>query len=102
MTVAEFIEARLDDDETGARMMMQREADLLQPRAEFFGSRLGELVLRQVTAIRAILALYTDGDGCVAHGPDYGDAMGQVVEAMASVWSDHPDYQPGRPWEWKP
>jgi Family of unknown function (DUF6221) len=93
MGLAEFLAARLDEDQAGARFMRDREARGLQSRADFMGSPLAERMLREVEAKRKILKLleaaetYDDKSLGVA-------TLRMVAKTFATVWSDHPDYDP--------
>jgi hypothetical protein len=94
MTLAEFLAARLDEDEAAAK-------------AVTFRSRFTARVLREVAAGRKILAYGQEAqaklDRAVAHPEDFapGDAGLYVGKAAASrmamrhlaaIWSDHPDW----------
>lgn len=109
MDLAEFLAARLDDEE--ARVSGNSEWGDAHGDCYECGTNQAR-VLRQVTAIRAILEAwqaqsgYSLPDG-VADGRDpdeamrdeaVKDALEDVVRELAAIWSDHPDYQDA----WKP
>ena len=101
MTLAEFIAARLDEDEAAAKADSIYFGPYPQSVGEFEGWLViqEERVLREVAAKRAILALAAVE---VAYGRevdyDVRDALDVVLRHLAAVWSDHPDYRQ----EWKP
>jgi hypothetical protein len=91
--LAAFVAARLDEKE---RRPVDTPGD--------------EVALCEVKAMRSILDLYAQtlaitqaGPGAIC-GRDYMDAQRELAplraaaEALAAIWSDHPDYRP----EWKP
>lgn len=86
MDIAEFVKARLDEDE---RYLKSNRHHLWTERP-----------LREVAAKRAILAAYCEYAD--ARYPDYdggySSAMDYAVQQLATAWSDHPDYRAG----WKP
>jgi hypothetical protein len=120
VTLTEFLNARLDDDEAGVRMMMATEArDHMTNR--FYGSNLAERMLREVAAKRAILALHEPvpfwGNNPPSRAQQTRDnvrawycecqCLDGVIEgewpcgtvrALVSVYSDHEDFNE----EWKP
>lgn len=57
-------------------------------------------VLRQVAAIRRIMARHRDqGDQCIGCGPpisDYGPGDCPELRDIAAIWDAHPDYQAAR------
>jgi hypothetical protein len=55
-------------------------------------------VLREVAAKRAILGAYESQRAAQFNDPAVVDELRDVVQTLASVHSDHPDYRP----EWKP
>lgn len=55
-------------------------------------------VLREIAAKRAVLALASEALGDDTTVPDAEFMAGEIVKALASVYSDHPDYQQ----EWAP
>ena len=55
-------------------------------------------VLREIAAKRALLALASEALGDDTTVPDAEYMAGEIVKALAPVYSDHPDYQQ----EWKP
>jgi hypothetical protein len=102
-----FLRARLDEDEAGARFMMDREARAQVPRTDWLGSPFGERVLREVEAKRAILAEHQPEPWGEPHPellrcPGHGDESSGYwttwpcieVRAIAAVWRDHPGYDP--------
>jgi hypothetical protein len=120
VTLSEFLAARLDEDEYHANVAQLRakspwstsETPEAGPpgavslydaaddnfaiiRGSYLADYLKRLdparVLREVEAKRAVLA---DRWG----GPDHQDMWEHVVQLLATVWRDHPDYDPS----WKP
>ena len=108
MNPAEFLTARLDEDEAMAKAAWGVEWDwryVAQP----FGERPSiahtvhiarhdpARVLREVEAKREILTAYikAEADG---HRGNGWIALRFAVEALTAAWSDHGDYRPG----WKP
>lgn len=98
---AAFVCARLDEDEAGARFMMDREASGDLPRTEWLGLPLGERVLREVAAMRAIMDLSFSADEnerafISEHGnlEDYEYPLDgeRIRRHLAGIWRDHPDY----------
>lgn len=126
MDITEFLRARLDDDEAYALMAFADHNEAGPEWSEpwnggvLTGGRGGEVVdtfdsglsshmarhdparvLREVAAKRAILLQYTDAVTDWEEdreAPDAVSALRIVVRLMASVYSDHPDYQQ----EWAP
>ena len=93
-TLAEFLNARLDEDE--------RHADTVGAVAWRTGYTAAR-VLREVAAKRAILYIHDADPKCaVCHdgGWDWEpeDWPCPTIRALAAVYSDHPDYLQ----EWKP
>jgi hypothetical protein len=78
--LVEFLQARLDGIEQAVHIARQ------DP----------ERVLREVAADRALLAAYLNPDP--QQGPEYGFGLYLALMFRASVWRDHPDYDP----EWAP
>lgn len=116
MTIVEFIEARLAEDEAAAR---------LRAPTVFVGTSMTDMrvsepesrALREVEAKRAILDAHPTADGLSPYERSCGIGMSfgcgtchqddgiicgygwcPTLRALASVWSDHPDYRQ----EWKP
>jgi Family of unknown function (DUF6221) len=83
---AEFVRARLDEDE-------RRERDL----AKMFCVNITR-VLRDFEAKRAILAAWQDNEAERGDALSYTDGLADglmlAVQYLAAVWSDHPDYRP--------
>ena len=87
-----FLRARLDEDER------ELEKD---PPVGLGYANLPARIHREVEAKRAILGEYAPiakaDDG--SHEPEYAygwaDALGVAVRALAAVYRDHPDYDPG-------
>jgi hypothetical protein len=111
MTLTEFLTARLDEEQIAADMFSSDPdwdaamlATLYRPTASnldpviIHASRYDPArVLREVKAKRKILAEYApvaknDGE----HEPEYAygwaEGLGMAVRALATVYSDHPDY----------
>lgn len=104
MDLAEFLAARLGEDEAAAN----DERIWFGPFPEAIKESEGELiiqkerVLAEVAAKRAILARHAEAQGW-SYPPGDGDEAVQdelvtVVRHLAAVYSDHPDYRQ----EWKP
>ncbi|MFD4439007.1 DUF6221 family protein [Nocardia sp. NPDC058519] len=110
MTIEEFIEARLDEDEALAKRQeptwylveddLGREAgtDLM----EYFQRHDPARVLRQVAALRATLQ-HAVAAGEFDDGYHYEQGDGSTSEvrvdtlihrALAGIWADHPDFRP--------
>jgi len=117
MTLAEFVTARLDEDERNARQALAQWPDAhftIDPGSlvivGFHRRHDPARVLREVAAGRKILAqwrdLYPVADSLMQeqqHGVYAGDgehtlgayaALSEAVRALAAINSDHPDYDP--------
>jgi hypothetical protein len=116
VTVAEFLAARLDEDEAAAKgwvfrgtVVMLTEGEPTQADAEYLATFSGDRVLREVAAKRAILAEFVSfreeherqraalpaeslGVGPGVHTGT--ELLRAVVAGHAAVYSDHPDYDP--------
>lgn len=118
MTIYEFLGARFDEAETGAREVIELEDLVPGYEYEYQWARIvrrpGNLtvasssfqpgaptphdVLRTVAAYRAILVHHrTPNDACDAHDDRYESIPCDTVRALASFWRRHPDYQ--KEWE---
>jgi Family of unknown function (DUF6221) len=117
LTLAEFLAARLDEDAARATEAEQaalesgeefwpsvfaayNEGFLSKEEAEHIGRHDPSRVLREVAAGREILA---ECSTLVIVGVAYPDEAGpesaaRILQLLASVYSDHPDYQD----KWKP
>jgi hypothetical protein len=107
VTLAEFIAARLSEDETAAKAAGSRPNGPLWEDgtrhtvvAAHINRHDPSRVLREVTAKREILA---ECSTLVIVGVAYPDEAGpesaaRILQLLASVYSDHPDYQD----KWKP
>lgn len=83
MTITEFLQARLDEEEQAVR-----EGDLPARSQEAWATKRPSETTRalwKINARRKILAEYS------ATGED---VMGRVVAALAADYSDHPGYDP--------
>lgn len=88
MTITEFLNARLDEDEHQARLTIENRTDrgpgTGRPFDAFGHMEVGEIyVLADVEARRQIVAM---------HG--LAVAIDEVLDHLASVYADHPDYDP--------
>ena len=103
--LVKFLRERLDEDENGARFVMEREVRLEVPRTDWFGIPFAERMLREVTAKRAILAEHEPEPWGEPHpglsrcGPRCGEEYWTIwpcatVRAIAAIYSGHPDYDP--------
>lgn len=118
MTITEFLRARLDDDEAKARAahgatwvasrrggvvdlddaegheIAGRDGGLAWPDADFMAHHDPARVLREVAAKRRLVDQWADryDDNPHATSPEAADAA-DVLHTLASVYSDHPDYQ---------
>ena len=91
MTIVEFLEARIAEDEAKA-------AGLLANTQEGYDiNDYAERMLAECAAKRAIIDQWEDleGIGPLTGGVDAGHALGidAAVRALAAVYKDHPDYQ---------
>lgn len=96
MTIVEFIEARVADDEGRRRRMI--EAATIQfggPPAYRNVAGTPERIERECAAKRETLkryALYAD-EAFPDHGGGYASASEDAMRDLAAVYSDHPDYR---------
>ena len=80
--LAEFLAARLDETEAAVK-------DVRYVWPTSFEVTLNPArVLREVTAMRAILA-----SECAPY-PRHAPPMTATMRLLAAIWSDHPDYRP--------
>lgn len=111
MTIAEFIEQRLVEWEKAAKAAEPRWAVDVVDCPDIDGAIGGYAVdhvmlndparvLRQCEGLRAILEDYERYKAERRRAMNGWDNAGDspIVKAIASIWSDHPDYQQ----EWKP
>jgi hypothetical protein len=122
-TLVEFYAARLDEDEAAAKAagggIHCREWDAAGPgyqegrvedghgdvvvydegaptlaQAKHIARHDPARVLREVAAKRAILGAYESQRAAQFYDPAVVDELRDVIETLASVYSDHPDYRP--------
>jgi hypothetical protein len=89
MDLVEFVTARLDEDEREIR------AD---PPVGMGYARLPVRMLREIQAKRVVLAEYAavagnEGHDDVEYAHGWAAGLGLAVRAMATAWSDHPDWR---------
>lgn len=123
MTLTEFLEARLDEDERLAQQAIEEAEEPAERKTRYpypeqlarcmHDARHGPArVLREVEAGRKILAEHQMEQGffppsCVRCWDGYGDEVPEeavqtiwpcpTIVALASVYADHPDYEAWRP-----
>ena len=111
MTIMEFLRARLDEDEAVAREALTEEwadqdwpvevyDDGVRNRAVAYSPR---RVLRELEAKRRIADEHGGRppyhvDPCDAHDASFATIPCDTVRALASIYADHPDYDP----DWTP
>ncbi len=101
MTIVEFLEARLDEDEAdateadGDRLLACSKKDhMVINDAGFMQTFTPSRALREVAAKRAIMAEHgIDQDPCDAHDAMYESVPCDVMLHLAAIYLDHPDYQ---------
>jgi hypothetical protein len=117
MDIAEFIGARLAEDEASATTLRELARETIERLKEprFLGREIPAWgtwpdveamcirALRDVEAKRAIIAAHAKADEWVnvSAGATAGYArliMDDTMRAIAAIWNDHPDYRE----EWKP
>jgi len=104
MTIVEFLNARLDEHESGWKTQKRAEADGCIPSVFHFGRSLAEYMLAEIAAKRAIIEEYERAhERRRAHPDDLASAgallaLLGVIKQLTSVYSDRPDYNP----EWRP
>jgi hypothetical protein len=92
MTIVEFLEARITEDEHEARG--------LQQEMDFGLEGCGDRMLAECAAKRFILAMHktysqvaSERTGIAAFGAECGrDVTADVLKPLAAVYSSHPDY----------
>jgi len=90
MDIVEFLKARLDEDEREARICLNRWA------TEGHGTRRRwDQQLREVAAKRRIVDLAWHHLGDEEYGWGMEEAKRQMLGILATVYADHPDYDPG-------
>jgi hypothetical protein len=88
MTITEFLEARIAEDESRANAWQSRLDDLTIPAYMIGGTLNPSSLLAECAAKRAIVAQVSD----VKWG---GYAVRDVILGhLSAVYADHPDYQP--------
>ncbi|TLF96833.1 hypothetical protein FEK35_27475 [Nocardia cyriacigeorgica] len=116
MRIEQFIAARLADDEAVARkaadfpydapsdapwvsMQLRVQRGVAMTSDEHFARHDPARVLRQVAAMRAILADHADDEGYCSRcwdGDSYAPASRMfpcpTIRSLAFVWSDHPEF----------
>lgn len=99
MTIVEFLEARLAEDEQAALAAQNSvpwSANDQDVASRHLSRHLPARVLREVVAKRAILREYVDSVKLhedEAEAPDAVAALEIVVRHMASVYADHPEFE---------
>jgi hypothetical protein len=105
--LAAFVTARLDEDEAIAKAALDNALGIEGELAQQAGPCVGETgyahiarhdparVLRQVEAVRALLAAYQPSGQGVAYTLEAG--LEFALGHLAAAWSDHPEYRA----EWK-
>jgi hypothetical protein len=106
MTLAEFLLARIGEDEAVAQGLTER--DVFAPTQgpdmarvheddEYAALHVGAgRVLAECAAKRTIIELHGNGEAWCDYCADYGynvDDRCVTVQALAAVYADHPDYQ---------
>ena len=106
MTIEEFIEARLAEDEAAARkaadfpyddpsdapwiaMQLKTQRGIAMTSDAHFARHEPARALRDCAAWRGVLRFVSILDG--AHERDEADEL--VLRPLAAIWSDHPDYR---------
>ena len=101
-TLSEFLLARITEDEAAARELIDNGPEWMEEAVSFGANPdrvLAECEARRriVEGLHNILGDAPDqADGTALRG--YVEALWVVVQELAAVYADHPDYQPG----WKP
>lgn len=96
MSIAEFLEARISEDEVRAK---HRDVVTFgSERRKFANDALHDphdpaRVLAECAAKRAIIAEHAPIDVCDAHDANYETTTCDTLRALAAVYKDHPDYQ---------
>lgn len=92
MTITEFLEARIEEDE--------RRANYYGPLAMGTARVLAECAAKQaiIGMHRRTMDIYGDALGdtcttCVSSGPDAQGYPCDTLKALAAVYADHPDYK---------
>ena len=101
MTIVEFLEARIAEDEADARaaddgrlLACSKKDHMVINDAGFMQTFTPSRVLREVAAKRAIMAEHGMGqDPCDAHDAMYESVPCDVILNLAAIYLDHPDYQ---------
>lgn len=111
MTIVEFLEARLDEDEADARnadgdrlLAWSKHDRMVIVDSGFLQAFTRSRILREVAAKRAIIAQSREADEYYAYMSGNGgttsmavghvNACSETVKALAVVYAEHPDYQP--------
>jgi hypothetical protein len=95
MTLTEFYAARLDEDEAAALAWLpfgNPDAATREHIARHDPAR----VLREVQAGRKILADYEGTRAITGDNDEYVAGLSAALSALASAYSDHPDYDEAR------
>lgn len=96
MNIIEFLEARIAEDERAARDWerdgVALEAFLADGMVDVYDGEPWRRVLAECQAKRAIIARVSDVEWAGYAVRDF------ILEQLAAVYADHPDYQP----EWRP
>lgn len=90
MTITEFLEARIAEDEARAKYVSEY--------GDTGGLFTPTRVLAECAAKRAIIAEHAPVDPCDAHDAMFSTITCDTIRALAAVYADHPDYQQ----EWAP
>lgn len=109
MTIVEFLEARIAEDEADARaaddgrlLACSKKDHMVINDAGFMQTFTPSRVLREVAAKRAMIAQSREADEYYAHMSGNGriasmaagnvNACAAILKALASVYDDHPDF----------
>lgn len=101
MTIVEFLEARIAEDEADARaaddgrlLTWSKNDHMVIVDSGFMQTFTPSRVLREVAAKRAIISDHgIDQDPCDAHDAMYESVPCDVMLHLAAIYSDHPDFR---------
>lgn len=101
MTIVEFLEARIAEDEADARaanegrlLAWSKNDHMVIVDSGFMQTFTPSRILREVAAKRAIISNHgIDQDLCDSHDAMYESVPCDVILNLAAIYSGHPDYQ---------
>lgn len=91
MTITEFLEARISQDEDHARKLAETDRRPVLSLANTINHP--QRLLAECAAKRAIIGLHSPTDPCDAHDEQLNTVSCDTLRTLAAIYADHPDYK---------